>query len=313
MKRLLLLFAALCLLLPALCAVAEEPSSPDDYVPTDQWQPPVIDEEEALKSAPWLLVLKVAQGEVGYVEGPATDESKYGEWFGDRLTAWCAEFVTWCVNEADQRYGTSMLYNLFPFYGKPKDGAPWFLQRERFVCAGTMVPKTKEKMWLIGSDHYITNKEYVPQPGDYMWFTYHTMESGTEHVALVEGVSREPDGTLLVHVIEGNNPDRVWRAVYPQTWKFIYGYGTPVRRAHRVLRYTVSSDDAGVVMQYLADMGFLRESALKGILFTEEGTKALSAYQKENGLPATGKVDIETRAFMEQDPLFREMIAAASR
>lgn len=305
-KRLLCLAAALCMLFPA-AAFGE-----GEYVSTAEWQPPVIDEEEALASAPWLLVLKIAQEEIGYKEGPAKDESKYGDWFGDRYAAWCAEFCSWCVNEADKRYGTSMLHNLFPFYGKPVDGAPWFIQRERFVCAGTMVPTSHEKMWLIGADRYIKNKEYVPQPGDYMWITYHTMESGTEHVALVEGVSEEPDGSLLIHVIEGNNPDRVARATYAQDWKMIYGYGTPVRRACHVLRNQSKSDDCAVVMQYLADLGLLAQEEVRDRL-VGKGVDALRAYQKQNGLKVTGAVDLETRTFMEQDPLFCDMIAAHAR
>ncbi len=306
MKRLLCLAVLLCLLLPA--AACGETA----YVPSAEWQPPVIDEQEALSSAPWLLVLKVAQGEVGYVEGPANDESKYGAWFGDRITAWCAEFCTWCVNEADMRYGTAMLHNLFPFYGKPVDGAPWFIQRERFVCAGTRVPVSHEKMWLVGADRYIKNKEYVPQPGDYLWITYHTIDSGTEHVAIVEGVSQEPDGSLLVHVIEGNNPDRVQRATYAQDWRMIYGYGVPVRRANRILRRGTSTDDCVVVLKYLADLGFL-DSAYVTDRIGDKGVDAIQKYQRKNGLPTTGMVDLETRSLMEQDPLFCDMIAAHAR
>ena len=187
MKRLLCLAALLCLLLSAACGESA-------YVPTAEWQPPVIDEQEALASAPWLLVLKVAQEEVGYVEGPAKDESKYGAWFGDRITAWCAEFCTWCVNEADSRYGTAMLHTLFPFYGKPVDGAPWYIQRERFVCAGTRVPVSHEKMWLVGADRYIKNKEYVPQPGDYLW-TAELVDDNEVH-ALIRGDESKISGVI---------------------------------------------------------------------------------------------------------------------
>lgn len=305
MRRCLLLAAVLCLLVS--CAFGE-----GEYVPTAAWMPPSIDEQEALASAPWLLVLKIAQEEIGYVEGPGSNESKYGAWFGDPNCAWCAEFLTWCVNEADRRYGTSMLHNLFPFYGKSREGAPWFIQRERFVCAGTQVPGSHEKMWLMGADRYIQNKEYVPRPGDYMWITYHTMETGSEHVAIVEGVSEEPDGSLLVHVIEGNNPDRVTRATYKQDWKMIYGYGVPERRAHRILRNHCSSDDCVVILEYLSHLGFMAPEAVSGTLGAA-GVRALQDYQKENGLPATGMVDLETRDFMEQDPLFRDMIAAHAR
>ena len=215
----------------ALSSARAEGNAGRVFVATADWVPPVIDEEEALKNEPWLLVLKTAQEEIGYVEGPREDQSKYGEWFGDKYTAWCAEFLTWCVNTTDERYGTDLMKRVFPYYGHPRDGAPWFLQRERFVTSTSRVPVTGEEMWLIGMDRYLTNKEYIPYPGDYMWFAYYSPKKGTDHVAIVEGVSVEPDGSYLVHVIEGNNPDRVQRNTYELTWKLIYGYGTPVRRA----------------------------------------------------------------------------------
>lgn len=278
------------------------------FEPTEEWEPPVIDVEDALENAPWLLVLKVAQEEIGYIEGPHEDESKYGEWFGDRLTAWCAEFLTWCVNEADQRYGTDLMDKIYPYYGHPKKGAPWFIEHERFVTSTRAIPVTNEKMWLIGADDYLKNKEYVPHVGDYMWISYYSPKKGTDHVALVEGVSVEPDGSLLIHVIEGNNPDRVQRNTYPQTWKLIYGYGTPVRRANRIIRTWNRTDDCPVIMTFLVRKGYLKESQYSD-QFTDKGSAALRKYQKENGLKSTGMVDIETRALMEQDPLYREILA----
>ena len=149
------LFAAILLAITITVSCAARAA---EYVPTAEWEPPVIDEEEALRSAPWLLVLKVAQEEIGYVEGPRKDESKYGEWFGDIRTAWCAEFLTWCVNQADERYGTSLMDQVYPYYGHPKDGAPWFIERERFISSTGKLPTTGEKMWLDGADHYLKNK-----------------------------------------------------------------------------------------------------------------------------------------------------------
>ena len=79
MKRMIVTVILLILQAVAASAIGEE------YVPTAEWEPPVIDEEAVKETEPWLLVLKVAQGELGYVEGPHEDESKYGEWFGDML------------------------------------------------------------------------------------------------------------------------------------------------------------------------------------------------------------------------------------
>ena len=40
--------------------------------------------------------------------------SKYGEWGGSAYGEWCSEFVSWCVNFADEYYGASMLGNDYP-------------------------------------------------------------------------------------------------------------------------------------------------------------------------------------------------------
>ena len=303
------LFAAILLAITITVSCAARAA---EYVPTAEWEPPVIDEEEALRSAPWLLVLKVAQEEIGYVEDPRKDESKYGEWFGDIRTAWCAEFLTWCVNQADERYGTSLMDQVYPYYGHPKDGAPWFIERERFISSTGKLPTTGEKMWLDGADHYLKNKEYIPQTGDYLWIAYYSPKKGTDHVALVEGVSLEPDGTFLIHVIEGNNPDRVQRNTYDQKWKLIYGYGTPVRRASRIIRTWNRSDDCKVIMRFLGELGFLKEYQVSD-QFTDKGSEALIRYQKQNGIKATGTVDMETRAFLEQDPLYQQLLAETQR
>lgn len=97
-------------LLPALPAAGEERT----FVSTQDWQPPEIVPEEVIDTEPWLLALKIAQEEVGYVEGPGKDESKYGTWFANKNVAWCAEFLSWCAHEADARYGTEIYKKIYP-------------------------------------------------------------------------------------------------------------------------------------------------------------------------------------------------------
>ena len=304
----LILIAGAIVLIPAGFAASAGEGS---CVPTEEWVPPVIDENDALENSPWLLVLKIAQEEIGYVEGPG-NKSKYGKWFGDEYAAWCAEFLSWCVNEADTRYGTSLMNNVFPHYGHPKDGAPWFLQRERFISSKSRVPGTEERMWLIGADDWLKSGEYIPSPGDYMWFSYYNPKKGTDHVAIVEGVSQNADGSLVIHVIEGNNPDRVQRNTYDIGWKQIYGYGTPVRKATRSLRLCSHGDDCQPVNRYLHLLGYMPEGSYAREI-TEKTIQALKAYQKDNGLRQTCQVDMETRALMEQDPAFTELIRNSQR
>jgi len=291
------------LLLSATPAWSEETRT---FVPTDQWTPPEIVAEEVLDTQPWLLVLKIAQEEVGYVEGPRNDESKYGAWFAGANVPWCAEFLSWCANEADVRYGTHLYQQVFPKYGKPKEGAPWFLQRERFITSTRVVPVTLEQQWLIGADHYLENNEYIPYPGDYLWISYFYPRVSTDHVAIVEGVSIEPDGEYAVHVIEGNNPDRVQRAVYLLSYSKIYGYGTPVRRANRVIRLYDGHDDIQPLQEFLIEKGFMSSKSFNARELSETAVKALKAYQKSVGISATGKVDLATRTQMESDPVFQQ-------
>lgn len=265
--------------------------------PTDAWQPPDLAALTA-DAAPELLLLKVAQEEVGYVEGPLPDESKYGEWFCHGRVAWCAEFVTWCVDQVDQRYGTSLMDTLYPRYGGPSTGAPFFIEKGRFISDNGRLPG-KEKQWLIGSDSYMASNGYLPWPGDYIWFYYYNRTVGTDHVALVEGVSQDADGCVWVHVIEGNNPDRVQRALYALTDTRVYGYGTPVKRAYSNLRLYNRNDDVLALQQDLARLGYYTPEKGQDGYFTPAVQDAVKQMQRDLGIKATCVVDMETRAALE--------------
>ena len=301
-KRIVSLALLLALIVTALPAQAAEKRT---FVSTKKWKPPVINVNEAKKNEPWLLVLKVAQGEVGYKEG-RNDYSKYGRWFAKRNVPWCAEFLSWCVVQADKRYKTKMYKNMYPKYGRSAEGAPWFYKRERFVSSSSRIPVTGERQWLIGSNHYLKWAEYIPYPGDYLWISYYIPKTGTDHVAIVEGVSINEKGEYIVHVIEGNNPDRVQRAQYRLKYGKIYGYGTPVRRANRVMRIHDTCNDIIPVQRFLAAKGFL--NYVNGKVFNEKAVDALKRYQKSVGLGRTGTVDMATRRVMEKDPLFQEIM-----
>ena len=280
---------------------------PEDRVlaATETWEPPVID-ESVKDTEPWLLVIKVAQEELGYTEGPASNETKYGQWYAGRRSAWCAEFLSWCVNESDRRYGTQLLNSIYPRYGKPPEGAPWFVARGRFVTDDDRVPKTHEKQWLIGADHYLVNNEYIPFPGDYLWIAWYSPDVGTDHVALVEDVTSNANGEVQIHVIEGNNPDRVQRNTYPLSYKLLYGFGTPVRRAYTDVGLYDTCDDIYVLQAFLTRKGYLKPRKAYRTQLTRTETHALGLYQKDNGLTRTNQLDMQTRNFMERDPDFAE-------
>ena len=43
--------------------------------------------------------LEVANAEVGYVEGPKNNQTKYGAFSGHNYQPWCGSFVMWCANK----------------------------------------------------------------------------------------------------------------------------------------------------------------------------------------------------------------------
>ncbi len=105
----------LALLLPAACA--------EDGAQTAETAAPaqtVVDTGESPAFVPALLA--VAEGELGYTEGP-NNHTKYGEWSGDPNAAWCAEFICWCVDQTDQQYGYTLLDSVIPQLRRAERGA----------------------------------------------------------------------------------------------------------------------------------------------------------------------------------------------
>ena len=155
MKKKTLLVLALLLCLLCVAAVAEE----RQIVPTAEWIPPDLSQVTA-DSPPELLLLKVAQEEIGYVEGPRNNESKYGAWFSGRRVAWCAEFLAWCVDQADQRYGTQLTDTIYPHRDSSGKDLAYFVQKGRFIGDTGKLP-SGEKQWLSGSKDYLKKDGYI--------------------------------------------------------------------------------------------------------------------------------------------------------
>ncbi|MFN9956131.1 MAG: hypothetical protein ACK55I_23800, partial [bacterium] len=59
--------------------------------------PPVTD-KAPVGSAKRLI--QVAKSQVGYIEGPKDNETKYGAFTKSNFQPWCGSFVMWCANEA---------------------------------------------------------------------------------------------------------------------------------------------------------------------------------------------------------------------
>lgn len=113
--------------------------------------------------------IEVAKGELGTIEGPKNNETKYGKEFGMNFLPWCGSFVNWCAKKA-----------------------------------GVKIPNTIST--IAGSNAFKKNKAWypaakaTPQPGDLVYFDFpNDGVNEISHVGLVIAVK----GNNVV-TIEGN-------------------------------------------------------------------------------------------------------------
>ena len=302
------MFRFLCLLLCcflAFPALAEEPNPPADapdavYAVSDAEEDgageTIIDPGEL---PPYVqLLLDVAAAEIGYTEGP-NNLTKYGQWSGDANAAWCAEFVCWCVNQVDERFGTHLLNEVYPNYSGQNTGRDWFIKRGRFVYRRGNCPGWGYQ-WLRGSDHLMTKNEYIPRPGDLIFFSYN--EAGdTEHVALVEYCAYDSQGEVIVHVIEGNNPSAVQRSRYRLSNSQVLGFGACEDVVDTTMRSGNRGDKVLWLQQALNRLGLLEDRHLTGS-FGSNTRGAVMEFQERHMLDktVTGIADRETQQEIER-------------
>ena len=280
MKRLLSCLLAALLLIPAASLGEEIRLEPVEIVP-DYVQ--------------WLL--EVADGEVGYREGEH-GWSKYGEWAGDPYAQWCAEFLCWCVNQVDQLYGTHLLNRVFPLYSGQNVGRAWFIRAGRFIVRKGEVDGWGYE-WLKGSTSFIRTGDYIPQPGDYVFFTW-TSGVDTDHVALVEYCSRDAAGKTFIHVIEGNNPVGVARNVYSLYDTQILGYGTVHDLADITMRFGNSGEKVRQLQESLAYLGYLESRFVTGD-FGNATAAAVRGFQNTHGIRGNSIANIETQLRLQEE------------
>ena len=114
-------------------------------------------------------LIEVATKELGTVEGPKDNETKYGKFTkADRLP-WCGSFVMWCANKAGV---------IVPNCVSTQAGANAFKKQKRWIAAPA-----------------------GPLPGDIVFFDFpHDGVDRISHVGIV--VKDNKDGTCVT--IEGN-------------------------------------------------------------------------------------------------------------
>ena len=249
------------------------------------------------------MLINAAVSELGYTATKG-GYSKFGEWGGKAYGEWCSEFVSWCVNLADEFYGTSMLGVDYPKQTSCADGAQWFKERGRYVTVNGGL-KGEEGQFYLADGVSVADRPYVPQRGDLIyieWYKYNRLD----HVGIVEFVTQDADGVYYVHTIEGNNkilgpePTVVARYTYRLDDPSIRGYGV---LQEGLVGTAMGMGDAGesvaAFQKNLIELGFYDgEPAGK---FGKGTETAVKKYQKARGLNVTGKADRETLSAISQE------------
>jgi hypothetical protein len=120
--------------------------------------------------------VEVALKEVGVVEGPKDNQTKYGAFTGANFVPWCGSFVMWCANQAGFKLPGSTVYT--------PSGADAF---------------KKAKSWSDAEDA-------KPLPGDVVYFDFPSDDvHRISHVGIV--IKDNGDGTVTT--VEGNTSGAV--------------------------------------------------------------------------------------------------------
>ena len=120
--------------------------------------------------------IAVAKVELGVIEGPKENETKYGAFTKANFLPWCGSFVNWCANEVRLKIPN---------------------------CVSTVVGAKafeKKKQWELASDIA------TPLPGDIAFFDF--PNDGVDRISHV-GIVVKDNGDGTVTCIEGNTaPDK---------------------------------------------------------------------------------------------------------
>lgn len=116
------------------------------------------------------LFLKIARAEIGTVEGPRENETKYGAFMKANFQPWCGSFVNWCGAESGVKIPNTV-----------------------FTPAGANAYK-KAKAWQDA-------ETATPQPGDICYFDFPS--DGVNRISHV-GIVLKDNGDGTVTCVEGN-------------------------------------------------------------------------------------------------------------
>ena len=115
-------------------------------------------------------LIEIAKGEVGTIEGPKDNETKYGKFAKANFQPWCGSFVMWCASEAGVKVPNTV-----------------------YTPSGAAAFK-KSGAWI---DADVAD----PEPGDIAYFDFPS--DGVDRISHV-GIVIEDNGDGTVWCIEGH-------------------------------------------------------------------------------------------------------------
>jgi hypothetical protein len=119
--------------------------------------------------------IETARAEIGTIEGPKDNETKYGAFTKANFQPWCGSFVNWCANEVGLK---------IPNCVYTPAGATAFIKKDQWEKA----------------------EEAIPLPGDIVFFDFPS--DGVDRISHV-GIVVKDNGDGTVTCIEGNTaPDK---------------------------------------------------------------------------------------------------------
>jgi hypothetical protein len=118
-------------------------------------------------------IIEVAKKEVGTIEGPKDNETKYGKWTGANFLPWCQSFVSWSA------FTSGLDPKKYPKSASTVAAADWFKKNNRWADA----------------------RNDDPTPGDWIYFDF--PDDGVNRISHV-GLCVKNNGDGTIQVIEGN-------------------------------------------------------------------------------------------------------------
>jgi hypothetical protein len=118
-------------------------------------------------------IIEVAKKEIGTIEGPKDNETKYGAWTKVNFQPWCQSFVSWCA------FTSGLDAKKYPKSASTVAAADWFKKNDRWSDA----------------------RNDDPTPGDWIYFDF--PDDGVNRISHV-GICIKNNGDGTIQVIEGN-------------------------------------------------------------------------------------------------------------